>query len=483
MKRLFYLVIALLLVHSCQKNPPEPTELYEKYRNSVVLIRSSNYFKATLENDWEFYYTVNDNGIVFHETEDEAYLNASAAFGTGFIIDNTGKIMTNRHVVAPDENKGLVLKEIENQIYSVELKIKQSIADKRGEKDNIADLYNSYYDALTYSQLVDLKNKYEANEDEIIELQSLLKKLEINLNNTIFEMKSAGLGVVYDNTFVETINDFEGCVLVDKSDIADVDLALIQLKSKRTPEHITNYFSLEKLDKDEEIKLNDDVYMIGYNHGISLANTSEGVKSQFTHGTITQEPDSQRLMYSTPTLPGSSGSPIIDEWGNLVAVNFAKTADFQGFSFGVPLEQVMNFYSDEDIPKQSQMLTASDEKKQEGSEYVDYSDHIRRLLLAEERRSFEDIYTYFSKNMKRYWSVDYPTRDELLDQYKKAWSRTSNAKNDIINIDRLNSYNYILKTDFTYFDNKYNVYKTVTSNVRFKFDESGKIVEVYGLDQ
>ena len=40
-------------------------------------------------------------------------------------------------------------------------------------------------------------------------------------------------------------------------------------------------------------------------------------------------------MYSIPTLPGSSGSPIIDERGNLVAVNFAGIVNTQSFNYGV----------------------------------------------------------------------------------------------------------------------------------------------------
>jgi hypothetical protein len=55
-------IVMLLIVfgYSCNQ-PPEPTELYNKYRNSVVLIKNSYYFKTTLDNGFEFFYTMDSD--------------------------------------------------------------------------------------------------------------------------------------------------------------------------------------------------------------------------------------------------------------------------------------------------------------------------------------------------------------------------------------------------------------------------------------
>lgn len=86
--------------------------------------------------------------------------------------------------------------------------------------------------------------------------------------------------------------------------------------------------------------------MIGFNRGFLLANTKQGIKSQFTSGKISQEGDGEKILYTIPTLEGSSGSPIVDKWGNLVGVNFAKLTNSQNFSFGVPVYEVKKFYEE-----------------------------------------------------------------------------------------------------------------------------------------
>ena len=62
-----------------------------------------------------------------------------------------------------------------------------------------------------------------------------------------------------------------------------------------------------------------------------------------TSGKVTQLPDGQRLMYSIPAIKGSSGSPVLNEWGEVIAVNFAGFGTTGDFNFGIPIEQVRKF--------------------------------------------------------------------------------------------------------------------------------------------
>ena len=128
------------------------------------------------------------------------------------------------------------------------------------------------------------------------------------------------------------------------SEDAYSDLALLQLNSKQTPSDsyvftVDNDLALS----DHQLEINQAVYMIGYNYGVALAKTDNGIRAQFTSGTITQQPDGKRVMYSIPSMQGSSGSPVVDDRGRLIAVNFAKSTGSDNFNFGIPLIRVVTF--------------------------------------------------------------------------------------------------------------------------------------------
>jgi S1-C subfamily serine protease len=100
---------------------------------------------------------------------------------------------------------------------------------------------------------------------------------------------------------------------------------------------------MSKNKDDEQLKIDQQLYMIGYNAGLILGTTKQGIKVQMTSGKLTQLPDGQRLLYSIPAVQGSSGSPVLDASGNLVGVNFAKLNGTDNFNFGIPLDKVRQF--------------------------------------------------------------------------------------------------------------------------------------------
>jgi len=484
MKNISYSFI-LFIVFGCTEKPPEPTKLYNEYRRSVALIQNSYYFKTTLDNGFEFYYTLENDEPVFYDEEQDAISNAGVSYGTGFFISSTGELATNRHVIYPSQETALITKGINDYLNDIKYKLKKLINETRNENSKLADAYNEYYDYLDYDKKVELKDEYANRKNEIIELEQYLENLDFNPNNTTTELKRIFLGIALDDTHVTSENDFIECVAIKKSDVENIDLAIIQIKNKTTPTSATKIFDLEDITLKKELGLNDKVYMIGFNHGISLAHTGNGIKSQFTQGTITQDPDQNKILYSIPTLPGSSGSPVIDEWGNLVAVNFAKTGDFQGFSFGIPSLALTNLYNNKSnanfsnsYPESVPVSTKNDFERKE----VDYSERIRDFLKAEEKRDFDAIYGFLSPKFNRYYDITDPSYSKLKNRYEYLWGFTSNSKNYIKSIDKINDYTYDLNTRYTYYNHRKGREFSVNSTVRFLFDENGKIVETYGID-
>ena len=144
--------------------------------------------------------------------------------------------------------------------------------------------------------------------------------------------------------------DFIPCVV--KATDALHDLAIIQLKDKQTPagkyvftipeeDPVENYSFLETITKTVGTDKNQKVILIGFNKGMALANTTDGIKSQYTVGNISQKDDNQ-MMYTIPSLPGSSGSPVLNLRGELVAVNYAGISSTQSFNYGVRINYLRN---------------------------------------------------------------------------------------------------------------------------------------------
>ena len=94
------------------------------------------------------------------------------------------------------------------------------------------------------------------------------------------------------------------------------------------------------------VKPGDKVYIIGFNLGPALALTDEGIKAQITSGSISQDGGSDRIMYTTPTLVGSSGAPVINSRGQLVAVNYATLTGTQGFNYGIKVKHLTHLLND-----------------------------------------------------------------------------------------------------------------------------------------
>lgn len=488
-------MLLIVFGYSCNQ-PPEPTELYNKYRNSVVLIQNSYYFKTTLDNGFELFYTMDGDEPVFYKNEQEAIENVGISYGTGFFISSKGEIATNRHVVYPNKSTTYIADEINDYLNELRREIKKLINDEQRESGKLADYYNEYYDYLDFDKKSQIRESYASKKNKIVELEKYLSEIDFNPNNTSTELKRIFLGVAYDDTYVTSFNDFSECVAIKKSDVEEIDLAIIQLKNKTTPANINQYFKIENI-KSKDLNLNDEVFMIGFNQGIILANTKNGIKSQFTQGTITQDPDQDKILYSIPTLPGSSGSPIIDKWGNLVAVNFLKTRDYQGFSFGIPSVALHNLYNDKPIknyknksqiaynpnPKiQEKNLPESKENNiQKTTKETDFSQEIRGFINAEEKRDFDLIYSFLSTHFSRYYDIINPSYSNLKERYEYLWGFTSNSKNSIQSIDKINDFTYDMQTIYFYYNQRKNKSFTTNSTIRFLFDSNGKIVEIYGV--
>lgn len=374
MKHLLSLVVISLFFISCQ-DQKTPEQLFEERASGVVVVLNEYYYEIKLPNGNSVYFTGFDkDGDLenFTPSEEDIKKNCKIMTGTGFFIDKRGTLLTNRHVAEPQldiikakDAYVKLIKSIKEFLEFGKSQLQEQYAELQRQKD---DCY--YFDLNT--------NSYYYDTDKIQEINSKMQEIEESYdeaNNTLelFEgltdpsalkvSSRCRVGIGYHDTFITSIDDFMGhneCVVTKLSEKEDVDLAQIQLKNKKTPDNAF-IFNVEEnqnaeisitdrihqmlnSDKDDgKLKIDQQLYMIGYNAGLVLGTTKQGIKVQMTSGKLTQSPDGQRLLYSIPTMQGSSGSPVIDEKGRLVGVNFAKLTGTDNFNFGIPIESVRKF--------------------------------------------------------------------------------------------------------------------------------------------
>lgn len=383
------LVLASLsMLVGCKSEPTKktPEELFKECASGAVLIYCESYYSITLPTGQTLYITgLDENGDAVNVTTDEELIkrNCNRMFGTRFFIDSKGDIMTNRHVVdvAMDEfeaqEKIVVSLRRERQTYIDSMEMaRQAYAELEEKKRECysQDVFGNVY--VSNQEMLQQINIVMANVEERFNgWRYLCEYISANANPRAIKVKTfSKLGIAYNDTHVEDFDVFlEGnpCTVRKISRRENADLAIIQLKKKQTPEHahvfdvsgkvmkekesksIGDYFNqfvsgktpMEEVEADD-LKMDQQLYMIGYNHGIAIAQTKEGIKAQMTSGKITQLPDGERLLYSIPTMQGSSGSPVIDEDGCLRGVNFAKATLNDDFNFGIPINLIKNFLNE-----------------------------------------------------------------------------------------------------------------------------------------
>ena len=193
---------------------------------------------------------------------------------------------------------------------------------------------------------------YHNLEEGIKENEDLIREIKnVDPGDATIKYNSS-LKVAYNATYVRTTDDLYPCLLRDTS---DKDIAIIQLNSKQTPpemhifdvpsKNMLEHYSFgEYISKLLGSDKNEQLYMIGFNRGFDMANTADGIYSQCTEGTISQM-QNDIIQYSINTEPGSSGSPVLNRRGQLVAINFAGYRGTQNFNYGVKekyLYELMN---------------------------------------------------------------------------------------------------------------------------------------------
>ena len=339
---LFFLLT--LLFAACGNMTEQDVENTEA--SGVVLVQNRSYYEIVLSDGESLYFTsVDDEGDITGLAFDEDSVEVSTSYGTGFFISDNGELATNAHVVSnvtSDKEINKSMSDIINALKKIMASQYYDYKEKYEEARQACD-YANYSDDVNYEDYYNLCNYRDALKeqcDECAETYNNLDQIDANASEIKYHNE---VSIALNDTYVTKQSDFIPCVVV-RTDHTH-DLAIVQTKNKQTPDGryvfsvpdadpLENYSLTDKLTKALSTDKNSKLYMISYNLGPTLAITKEGVKSQINSGAISQR-TSERLMYSIPTLPGSSGSPVVNMQGEVVAINYAGLQGTQNFNYGI----------------------------------------------------------------------------------------------------------------------------------------------------
>ena len=374
-----------------KKNSYTQEQLYEQTSSGVVLIQNTYYYKITLSNNG--FYSTN---YVFSKLQDGELKNIShtisndfnevndtiksTTFGTGFIISPRGTIVTNSHVINPTTNKNLIYQALIRYLKEQIDYCNQQLEETRNRLEiferEIRD--NKKLDSQGYAMMMEGIQSSRKWIDTFTQYRNNRIR-DLSLSNFDVELCSE-IKIAYNGSHITSSNDLIDCFVV--KDVPNYDLGIIQIadgsnfwnvcKLGEAPKwsyeqmevgwsnihnagtiswftipqdkYIFNLYNNET-HNDEEIKL----YMIGFNQGPTLALTNNGIKAQITQGYISQNTDNIKIMYSIPALQGSSGSPVVNQYGELVAINFAGINGTQGFNYGIRVERLREIVNDQSV--------------------------------------------------------------------------------------------------------------------------------------
>lgn len=269
---------------------------YSHYKDSVVFI----YVDVN--------YEVRFSGLKLQDAMQalniKGYYPSSGSFsgtGSGSFVSRDGKVLTNRHVVSMNEAsiKGDVIGNIIKELAS---------------------------------------NGYVERESDVIEYVDVLnEKITVDFEANVY--------IGRNDTHISTLADLFPCRIIRVSDNEDIDAAIIQLNTKKTPDDVKNIVDLENYAKD--LKPGSELFTIGFPKGFAFGKTAVGMEANVQSGSVTQEKGDFHYGHNLKTISGASGSPIFDNRGRFAGLHFSgmyQDGTPLGYSFAVKPERVYEFY-------------------------------------------------------------------------------------------------------------------------------------------
>lgn len=233
--------------------------------------------------------------------------------GTAFFVSYDGKLVTNKHIAAPWDYLTTTDRAM-LQLYSFLL-----------------------YDLTTSQDIVD-------DHDQIVAI--IAKGLKEGTNEDMYRsyamdnIKSISgetqtLRVGFYDKYYESLDKFEPCKVICTSNDNNIDLAILQLNEKKTPQEVERYFDVNRaLKADARLKVDDKIRTLGYPAGLiyNYRPDEGGLKPIWKSGGVQRDPSNVSFDMNIEIIGGASGSPVLNEKMELVGVVNSRLVGGSTFS-------------------------------------------------------------------------------------------------------------------------------------------------------
>ena len=317
------------------------TEIYEKYKDAVVLVKHSYTFQVSIKGSEPFEIEALNNN-----------LQSQTICGTGFFVSEDGKIVTNHHVAEPwlyDKNNAgsesyvkeiiasILPDSIAPQNYKTYLEEHWEEAYGRDGEEDYDEEENSEETTAAAAEAVNLDNDSTAvvttiDAPTIPEATPIADLKMVTEDDIKITAKTVEISIALHGSK----DNWLQCKVLKVSEDQEVDVAVLQLKSQSLPSSVSEIINLKTaITDDDTIKPGTNAILIGYPMGLTLASTRQGIKVQVYEGQINKESDGVSIQYNVTSTHGASGSPVFNQCGQLIAVNYAGYDVAQGYNFGI----------------------------------------------------------------------------------------------------------------------------------------------------
>lgn len=266
-------------------------DIYERYKNSTILLIGFYHYRVTAGNldlknvlGWPTDVVLSDGELKAVTERSDMNLYT----GTGFYVSDDGKIATNLHISRP-------------WLFNT-------------EASEISDYYKMKLSrfALTVPEL----NAYVSQ----VKVEGVLSYIGMLPNGAYFSSEN-----------------LKECRELVGHDNPNKDVAILQLETKRLPES-SSVIDIDKaVLNDSDIKVGSHIYTMGFPFGLTIQDlqSSKGIRILANGGSITQECTEYSFGFNAPSYGGASGSPIFNEYGQLVGILNSGVSKTQGFNYAI----------------------------------------------------------------------------------------------------------------------------------------------------